>query len=144
MVLEMSSGGDVGATDRIVAKILNKIQSENWGKFKAKPVLIQVLESCRTFRPGDNLQKMSMKYLVYTIRKYPALIFQKFIDGYGKSVGVSEVRTYCIGQEYQFSMVATQKKILHCLRRGKLQGRNQNGVLKLAKLANIETQQIIA
>jgi len=135
----------VGATDRVIAKILTKIRNENWGKFIAKPVLGQESKSCRTFRPSDNLQKMFMKYVVSTLKKYPGLIFQKFIDGFGQSVEVPEVRTYWVGQEYQFSMIATKKKI-YCLagEGGKPQGRKQNGDMRLPKLANLDTLKDIA
>jgi len=124
---------------------LTKIQSENWGKFIAKPVLGQESKSCRTFRPCGNLQKMFTKYIVTTLKKYPGLVFQKFICGFGNSVEVPEVRTYWVGQEYQFSMVATNEKI-YCLagEGGKPQGRKQNGVLRLPKSANIETLKNIA
>jgi len=145
IALETASTGNVGATDRVITKILAKIQSENWGKFIAKPVLGQESKSCRTFRPGENLQKMFAKYVVTTLKKYPGLIFQKFIHGFGESAEVPEVRTYWVGQEYQFSMVATQQKI-YCLagEGGKPQGRKQNGVMRLPKLANLETLKNIA
>jgi len=143
--LETASGGDEGAADRVIATILAKIESENWGKFIAKPVLGQESKACRTFRPGDSLQKMFTKYVVTTLKKYPGLIFQKFIKGFGKSVEVPEIRTYWVGQEYQFSMVATKQKI-YCLagEGGKPQGRKQNGVMRLPKLANLETLKNIA
>jgi len=50
------------------------------------------------------------------------------------------VRTYWVGQEYKFSMITTQQKI-YCLtgEGGKPQGRKQNAVLRLPKLANLET-----
>jgi len=88
---------------------------------------------------------MFTKYVVTTLKKYPGLIFQKFIDGFGQSVEVPEVRTYWVGQEYQFFMVATKQKI-YCLagEGGRPQGRKQNGVMRLPKLANIETLKDIA
>jgi len=143
--LEIAAGGDMGATDRVVEKILTRIKNENWGKFIAKPVLGQESKSCRTFRPSVNLQKMFTKYVVTTLKKYPGLIFQKFIDGFGQSVDVPEVRTYWVGQEYQFSMVATKQKVF-CLagEGGRPQGRKQNGVMRLPKLANLDTLKDIA
>jgi len=145
ITLEKAAGTEEGATDLVISKILATIERENWGKFIAKPVLGQESKSCRTFRPCENLQKMFTKYVVTTLKKYPGLIFQKFIHGFGKSVDVPEVRTYWVGQEYQFSMVATKKKI-YCLsgEGGKPQGRKQNGVMRLPKSANIETLKNIA
>jgi len=145
IALEKAAGEEEGATDRVISKILATIERENWGKFIAKPVLGQESKSCRTFRPCENLQKMFTKYVVTTLKKYPGLIFQKFIHGFGENVDVPEVRTYWVGKEYQFSMVATNEKI-YCLagEGGKPQGRKQNGVMRLPKLANIETLKSIA
>jgi len=145
IALEKAAGAEEGATDRVISKILATIKRENWGKFIAKPVLGQESKSCRTFRHCENLQKMFTKYVVTTLKKYPGLIFQKFIHGFGKSVDVPEVRTYWVGQEYQFSMIATKEKV-YCLagEGGKPQGRKQNGVMRLPKTANIETLKSIA
>jgi len=86
-----------------------------------------------------------MKYVVTTLKKYPGLVFQKFIHGFGKNVEVPEVRTYWVGQEYQFSMVATAKKIYCLAGEGhKPQGRKQNGIMRLPKSADIETLKSIA
>jgi len=128
-----------------VAKILTTIQNENWGTFIAKPVLGQESKACRIFRPRNSLQSNLTKYVVSTFKKYPGLIFQKFIHGFGKKVEAPEVRSYWVGNEYQFSMVATNKKI-YCLsgEGHKPGGRKQNGVMRLPKLANIETLKDIA
>jgi len=91
---ESAAGCAEGASDRVVEKILSKIQSENWGKFIAKPVLGQESKACKTFRPCASLKKKFTKYVITTMKKYPGLIFQKFITGFGQSVEVPEVRTY--------------------------------------------------
>jgi len=91
------------------------------------------------------LQKNFTKYVVVTLKKYPGLIFQKFIHGFGKKVEAPEVRQYWVGSEYQFSMVATDKKI-YCLsgEGHKPGGRKQNGVMRLPKSANLDTLKGIA
>jgi len=140
IAVEADAGGVEGAIDRVVAKILAAIESENWGKFIAKPVLGQESKACRMFRPCKNLQKMFTKYVTTTLKKYPGLIFQKYIDGFGKTIEAPEVRSYWVGHEYQFSMVATDKKIFCLAGEGhKPQGRRQNGLMRLPKLADIET-----
>jgi len=140
IAIETAAGGVEGVNERVVAKILAAIQSEKWGKFIAKPVLGQESKACRTFRPGNNLHKMLTKYVVTTLKKYPGIIFQKFIQGFGKTVDAPEVRSYWVGHEYQFSMVATDKKI-YCLagEGDKPPGRKQNGVMRLPKSADIDT-----
>jgi len=79
------------------------------------------------------------------MKKYPGLIFQKFITGFGESVEIPEVRMYYVGREYQFSMVATETKI-YCLSEDghKPMGRRQNGMTKLPKGADLLTLKNIA
>jgi len=88
---------------------------------------------------------MFTKYVVTTLKKYPGIVFQKFINGFGKSIEVPEVRMYWVGQEYKFSMIATHKKI-YCLsgEGHKPSGRRQNGIMRLPKSANIERLKGIA
>jgi len=143
--IETEAGGEEGATDRVISKILSKIQSENWGKFIAKPVLGQESKACKTFRPCANLLKMFTKYIITTMKKYPGLIFQQFIAGFGERIDVPEVRTYWVGREYQFSMVATDTKIYCLADEGhKPMGRRQNGLMKLPKGADLSTLKSIA
>jgi len=88
---------------------------------------------------------MFTKYVVTTLKKYPGIIFQKFIHKFGKSVEVPEIRQYWVGREYQFSMIATQRKI-YCLsgEGHKPLGRKQNGMMRLPKGANLEVLKDIA
>jgi len=145
VAVETEANGEEGAMDRVILKILSKIQSENWGKFIAKPVMGQESKSCKTFRPSANLQRMFTKYVKTTMKKYPGLIFQKFIAGFGESIDVPEVRTYWVGNEYQFSMVATQTKIYCLAEEGhNPKGRKQNGMMKLPKGADLTTLKNIA
>jgi len=145
VTVETAANGAEGATDRVCLKILSKIQSENWGKFIAKPVMGQESRSCKTFRPSANLEKMFIKYIVTTLKKYPGLTFQKFIAGFGQSVEIPEVRMYYVGKEYQFSMVATKTKIYCLADEGhKPMGRKQNGMMKLPKGADLLTLKNIA
>jgi len=142
---ESEAGAEEDAQERVITKILEKILSENWGKFIAKPVLGQESKSCKTFRPCANLKKMFMKYVITTLKKYPGLIFQKFIANFGESIDVPEVRTYWVGDEYQFSMVATRTKIYCLAEEGhKPVGRKQNGMMKLPKGADLGTLKSIA
>jgi len=142
---ESANGGAEGASDRVILKILTKIKSENWGKFIAKPEYGQESKSCKTFRPCANLQKMFTKYVIATLKKYPGIIFQKFIAGFGESIDVPEVRQYWVGKEYQFSMVATKTKIYCLAAEGhKPVGRKQNGMMKLPKGADLQTLKNIA
>jgi hypothetical protein len=145
IAVETEANGEEGATDRVILKILSKIKSENWGKFIAKPVMGQESKACKTFRPSANLQKMFTKYVITTMKKYPGLIFQQFIPGFGESIEVPEVRLYWVGKEYQFSMVSTQTRIYCLAEEGhNPKGRKQNGMMKLPKGADLQTLKDIA
>jgi len=138
---ETAASGGEGASDRVTAKILSIIQRENWGKFIAKPVLGQESKAFKIFNPRTaNLQKIFAKYVVATITKYPGLIFQKFMPGFGKTIDEPEIRMYWVGQEYQFSMIASPSKVCCLSGEGhKPPRRKQNGLMRLPKSASLET-----
>jgi len=143
--LDAKANGEEGAEERVILKILAKIQSENWGKFIAKPEMGQESKACKTFRPNVNLQRMFTKYVITTLKKYPGLIFQKFIPGFGEKVDAPEVRTYWVGKEYQFSIVATAQKMYCLAEEGhNPKGRKQNGMMKLPNAADLSTLKNIA
>jgi len=92
---ETAANGAEGATDRVISVILSTILSENWGKFIGKPVLGQESKAFRIFNPcSQNLQKNFHKYVLTTMTKYPGLIFQKFMPGFGKTIHEPELRMY--------------------------------------------------
>jgi len=136
---ETAANGE-GATDRVISVILTTIQRENWGKFIGKPVLGQESKAFRVFNPrSKNLQENFKRYVVTTMIKYPGLIFQKFMPGFGKTIDEPEVRMYWVGQEYQFSMVASPTKVCCLYGEGhKPPGRKQNGTMRLPKSVNLE------
>jgi len=116
----------------VAAELLKKIDSANWGKFIGKPVFGQEAKSCKIFQTPKNLEKRFEKYVTETMAKYPGLIFQKFITGFGQTTDCPELRMYYVGKKYHFSVVATKDRIytLHT-EGGKPGNRPQNATLKL-------------
>jgi len=134
-----------GAADRVAVRILRKIQSEEWGKFIGKPVFGQEAKACKTFKSPKNAETRFAKYVRETMAKYPGLIFQKFIDGFGQTVTCPEVRMYYVGDEYQFSIVAGTERIytLHN-EGGQPPSKGHNGRLKLDSRISLDTLKEIA
>lgn len=144
---EIASGGEQGAARRVAAAILAKIEQNTWGKFIAKPVFGQEAKSCKSFKNASakDVGDRFAKYITETYAKYPGLIFQKFIHGFGETTSCPELRMYFVGDTYHFSMIATRDRI-YTLRSegGKPSGRSQNGLLDLPKNIRLDALMEIA
>jgi len=144
-VAKETEAGQEGAAERVSTKILRQIQSEKWGKFIGKPVFGQEAKACKTFKSPKNAEARFAKYVRDTMSKYPGLIFQKFIDGFGQTVTCPEVRMYYVGEEYQFSIVAGTERIytLH-EEGGQPPSKGHNGRLKLDSRISLDKLKEIA
>lgn len=121
------------STKQVAGEILSIImKEEKWQKFIGKPVFGQEAKSCKIFKDMKDIENRFEKYIVGTMVKYPGLIFQKFINGFGQTTDCPEIRMYYVGNTYQFSMIATKDRIytLH-EEGGRPAGRPQNASLKL-------------
>jgi len=144
---EVASGGEEGAAKRVAVSILKKIEQGNWGKFIAKPVFGQEAKSCKSFKnaSASDVGDRFNKYVVETYAKYPGLIFQKFIHGFGETTDCPELRMYFVGEKYYFSMIATRDRIFTLRSEGgKPSGRSQNGLLDLSPKIKLEALMEIA
>merc|ERR1711964_11126 len=93
-----------------VLRLMAEMRNAGWANdFIAKPVLGQESKDYRRF--ARNHEERLTKYLEKALKKYPGIIFQKYITGFGASEDCPEVRMYYVGDNYQFSMVATPAKI---------------------------------
>lgn len=120
------------STSEVAAAMLAKIKEAKWDRFIGKPVYGQEAKSCKIFRDPKKLAERFDKYVTETMQKYPGLIFQKFIDGFGQTTECPEVRMYYVGNTYQFSMVATKDRIYTLSNEGhKPKNRPQNASLHL-------------
>lgn len=130
---EQTPGGD----DDVAKKIFDKIASQGWKKFICKPVYGQESKDCKTFQDRE-LQKPErfVKHVKSCMAKYPGLIFQKFVEGFGNTKESPELRMYFIGKEYQFTVVATKKKIYTL--------KGEGGTLKLPESVDTAVMREIA
>jgi len=120
------------STSEVAAAMLQKIKEAGWSRFIGKPVYGQEAKSCKIFRDPRGIDARFDKYVTETMKKYPGLIFQKFIDGFGQTTDCPEVRMYYVGNTYQFSMVATKDRIFTLSHEGgKPKNRPQNAQLTL-------------
>jgi len=134
-----------GTEEQVANELFDHIVSLRWGKFIAKPVYGQEKKSCKTFHPNEVHKERFGRYVRETMAKYPGIIFQKFITGFGETTECPEVRMYYIGDDYKFSMVATSGKMYTLYQEGgKPRGRSQNGRLKLNPKIKMENLYEIA
>lgn len=91
---------DMGKT---IDQIGDVIQKKKWGKFIGKPVYGQ--ESI-DFKKFNSFNKRSLKPYMdkcFNKKKYPGIIFQKYIEGFDKSK--PEIRMYYTDKKYQYSVI---------------------------------------
>jgi len=135
-----SSISEAGKTHDIIAsELFDHLAGLGWKKFFAKPVFGQEKKSCRAFYSKEIHKERFARYIRVTMAKYPGIIFQKFVKGFGETTECPEVRMYYIGDVYKFSMVATNGKMYTLYHEGgKPKGRPQNGRLKLNSKIKME------
>jgi len=135
-------GGDM---KQVSDELFDHIVTLGWRRWIAKPVYGQEKKACKTFYPKDIHKERFARYVRETMAKYPGIIFQKFIRGFGETVECPEVRMYYIGDEYKFSMVATARKMYTLDHEGGTpKGRPQNGALILDPKIKMERLHEIA
>lgn len=131
------TGGDM---KQVSDELFDHIVTLGWRRWIAKPVYGQEKKACKTFYPKEIHKERFARYVRETMAKYPGIIFQKFIRGFGETVECPEVRMYYIGDEYKFSMVATSRKMYTLHHEGGTPvGRPQNGSLTLDPKIKMET-----
>jgi len=132
-------------TKQVADELFEYLVNLGWNKWIAKPVYGQEKKSCKTFWPKDIHKNRFARYVRETMAKYPGIIFQKFIHGFGETTECPEVRMYYIGDEYKFSIVATSGKMYTLYHEGGTpEGRAQNGRLQLDPKIRMERLHEIA
>jgi len=140
---EISKEGN--SPEQFASELFDHLATLGWKKYMAKPVYGQEKKSCRAFFQNQIHKTRFSRYILETMAKYPGIIFQKFIQGFGETVECPEVRMYYIGDAYRFSMVATSGKMYTLYHEGgKPKGRAQNGRLKLDPKIKMERLMEIA
>lgn len=90
---------------RAIEEIKSKVSK--WEKFIAKPVYGQ--ESIDFKKFNNFSEKTVSNYVSKGFKKYPGLIFQKYIDGFDKSN--PEIRMYFVGNDYKYSVITNDKTV---------------------------------
>jgi hypothetical protein len=92
---------------KTIKLLRNEVEKNEWDIFIGKPVYGQ--ESI-DFKKFNSFNEASLrKYLGNGFKKYPGLIFQKYIDGFDKSN--PEIRLYYIGDKYKYSVITNDKTV---------------------------------
>lgn len=86
-------------------QILGQVQSEGWDKFIAKPEHGQDGRDQKFF--GPRRSKKMDNHVRFCMKKYPGIVFQKAIEGFGKTKESAECRLFYCGDTYHYSMVKT-------------------------------------
>ena len=87
-------------------KLNEVIKREKWDKFIAKPVYGQ--ESI-DFKKFNNQDSSLDTYMKKGFKKYPGIIFQKYIEGFDAKK--PEIRLYYIDGKYKYSIVTTDDTV---------------------------------
>merc|ERR1712224_18541 len=77
-----------------------------WGKFCAKPVYGMESRDLKFFNVNGSAHELQRidKFCKYAFAKYPGLVFQRFIKGFGNTREAPEVRMYFVGDDYKYSV----------------------------------------
>merc|ERR1712096_174834 len=91
-------------------KIIDHAKAEDWESFICKPVLGMEGIDAEFFTPGQRV-KLN-KYLERCMNKYPGIVIQKEIEGFGDSKKCPELRMYYVGDKYQYSVSANEHYVV--------------------------------
>lgn len=109
--------------------LMQQILDEKWEAFYAKPVYGQESKDAKKFvvdfgdtsrshgeeyyqKKVDKEEARFVKYLDKVMNKYPGCVFQKYIKNFGHKKSCPEIRMYYCGDDYQFSVCATNRSYM--------------------------------
>lgn len=79
---------------------------ERLGPIIGKPVYGQEGKDIEWFEAGDRVLLSS--FLKRSMNKYPGLVFQQMVKGFGDNTKIPELRMYYMGNEYKYSVCAIE------------------------------------
>lgn len=100
----------INQKEQTVEKIINRVKRQGWDQFIAKPIYGQESIGFKKFKKNLNQAKKELKEYLKKIleqEKKPGVLIQKYIEGFDKNN--PEIRMYFIGEEYQYSVITTDK-----------------------------------
>jgi len=93
-------------------KVLAFWDEEKLGRVICKPVYGQEAKDLEFFNPTPKDKGRMKKYFRKCQTKYPGLVMQKCVKGFGNSPDSPELRMYYMGQDYKYSVCAGRNCIL--------------------------------
>jgi len=96
--------------DEAVKKVLGQVSSGSWGRFICKPVYGQESKDAKFFQPTH--KKLLANYFSRCMKKYPGIVVQKAVEGFGSELKSPELRMYYMGDKYKYSVCWCKKAIL--------------------------------
>merc|ERR1719313_287835 len=90
---------------RAAKTVLGHAQAEGWKKFVAKPEWGQESRDVKFFWPRESVRFDG--HVKKCMKKYPGIIFQKCIEGFGQTREEGELRMLYVGGKYQYSFLET-------------------------------------
>jgi hypothetical protein len=94
---------------KAVQHILEQVRQGDWGKFCAKPEYGQDGRDFKSF-VGPQQSKALDSHIRFCMKKYPGIVFQKMIQGFGCNLDNAEMRMYYYGSnssnKYNHSIIA--------------------------------------
>lgn len=83
---------------KAVQQVLDRIQAQGWNKFCAKPEYGQDGRDVKFFKPVPD--KKLDEHIKFCMKKWPGLIFQKYIKDFGETVEGAEMRMFYCGDNF--------------------------------------------
>lgn len=94
-----------------VETLMAKIEKKGWDAIFCKPVFGIESRDAKMFKfISEHQKKRFGKYLKKIFEKYPGLVIQKYLEGFGDELDSPEVRCIHIGEDYQYAVQQTDSK----------------------------------
>jgi hypothetical protein len=98
-----------GGPKAVAREVMEDIKRRGMKWFIIKPVYGQEAKGCMSFETDDMDFDEFTNYLGKLLGKYPGLIIQTYVDGFGHAKS-PEIRFFFVGRKYQYAVVATPGK----------------------------------
>jgi len=100
--------------DVAMERVLEFWNQEGIRSVIAKPVYGQEGKDVEFFAPTDKGPTGALSaYFRKCMKKYPGLVVQKMVQGFGNTAASPELRMYYLGNKYRYSVCATRNSITH-------------------------------
>jgi len=95
--------------DVALQRVLDFEAEKQLGRFIGKPVYGQESKDIEWFEGALDRANLS-RFLKKCMKKYPGVVFQQFVEGFGNNTRCPELRMYFLGNEYKYSVCAIESE----------------------------------